>query len=84
LSQKPRFHTTYFYRFWLVLLSFIGIPLIMGNLLRIKLSALIPIMIFILIIIVSILAIGLVKPQVLSIPLIAIIVIMVALPGIFI
>jgi len=46
--------------------------------------ALIPIMVFILIIIVSILAIGLVKPQVVCIPLIAIIVIMVTLPGIFI
>jgi len=49
-----------------------------------KLSALIPIMIFIRIIIVSILAIGLVKPQVVSIPLIAIIFIMVTLRGIFI
>jgi len=56
----------------------------MGIILRIILSALIPIMIFIQIIIVSILAIGLVKPQVVSIPLTAIIVIMVTLPGIFI
>jgi len=60
--------------------------MIMGIILRIKLSALIPIMLFIPIIIVSTLAIGLVKPQVVCIPLIAIIiiVIMVTLPGIFI
>jgi len=53
----------------------------MGIILWIILSALIPIKIFILIIIVSILAIGLIKPQVVSIPLTTIMVIMVTLLG---